>query len=162
MNYIIPTLNRPTLDRAIVSIIDEDTNANIIINSDGASAGENRNKALKRVSEEHEWIIFLDDDDFLGPGYLKQLDSDYQIVIFRMLQNGVTIPRRDDERLYFGNVGINFAIKTRHYLQRPIKFDSDGHGEDWRFFERLLAFEPKIKITNGVFYHAPISNKGKL
>jgi glycosyltransferase involved in cell wall biosynthesis len=164
ITYIIPTVGRSTISNTISSILAEDKNARIIVERNG-TAGENRNKALllemtstyiPTVSP--DWIAFIDDDDFYNPGYLKEIDNEYDIIVMRMSQNGVNIPR--DNNLRFGNVGINFMVKTsflrnslinNNVIELKSLFDN-SHGEDWRFIEGLLKHNAKVKITDKVFY----------
>lgn len=165
VTYIIPTVNRKSIVKSISSILSQDPLARIIIQQ-GGTAGENRNKGIlseiiaNNVLGDHsEWISFLDDDDFYREGYLDELDSSYDVVVFRMLQNGVIIPKGN--LLYAGNVGINFAIKTSflssimivdEVLDSNYLFDSLGHAEDWRFLEKILTHSPNIKITDNIYY----------
>lgn len=163
--YIIPTLNRDSLFNSITSILTEDPYAKVVLKQ-GSTAGENRNAGIlpeiiaNTVVEDYsDWIVFLDDDDFLRKGYLLQLEDDYDIVVLKMLQNGIIIPR--DNNLRGGNVGINFAIKTSFLtgimtsggtINTSYLFDSLGHAEDWRFLEKILQHNPKIRITEDVYY----------
>lgn len=165
ITYIIPTVGRPSISNTIHSILDEDKHARIIIQR-GGKAGTNRNLAMmmELVSSElnfieSEYIGFIDDDDFYVKGYLKQIDTDYDLIIMRMNQNGTIIPRQDNI-LRGGNVGINFVIKTEFLKKICINngnfntkylFD-DNPGEDWRFLEKILQYNPTYKITNDVYY----------
>ena len=70
IDYIIPTLYRDTLDRAVASIKQEATDHNILICGeikDGRGVG-NRNDGLNKIRIDSDWIIFLDDDDYLMIG----------------------------------------------------------------------------------------------
>lgn len=165
ITYIIPTLNRESLTGSIKSILNQDPFAKIIIKQ-GNSAGINRNAGL--LSEvlhswigfdSSNWIVFLDDDDILREGYLRELEDDYDIVVLKMLQNGTVIPRNN--QLVAGNVGINFAIRTEYLRDIVVKdstidtsylFDSLGHAEDWRFLSKILQHGPRVKITDKVYY----------
>lgn len=165
ITYIIPTVGRTSISNTIQSILNEDKNARILIQR-GGKAGTNRNLAMimELVSSElefikSEYICFIDDDDFYSEGYLTQFDLEYDLIILRMNQNGTIIPR-EDNILRGGNVGINFAIKTEFLKNICINngnfnttylFD-DNPGEDWRFLERILNYNPKIKITDDVYY----------
>lgn len=153
--YIIPTIGRASLKKTIDSIKAEDPTAEILIKS-GGSAGENRNNGL--VAAKGDWIFFIDDDDYYSPGYLREVDNDLDIVVFRMNQQGKIIPSYENENLVGGNVGINFAIKKTFYNKLNIKFDISGFAEDWRFLKKFLDLKPNVKITEKVYYNAPISN----
>ena len=155
IDIIIPTLGRHTIERAIKSTIHKDIVTNILICGTESCAGYNRNKCLEKDTGS-DWIVFVDDDDYLTPNYHTELDSNYDIVVLRMKQNNTIIPRYGDDTLRYGNIGINIAISTKFYKQTNAKFDNK-HGEDWRFIEQLLSYQPKIKITIGTYYNAPIA-----
>jgi hypothetical protein len=165
ITYIIPTMNRPSLSTSITSILSQDPTARVIVQQ-GGSAGENRNSGLlsevitNTVVDRHsDWISFLDDDDFYREGYLSEVDDSYDLIVLKMLQNGVEIPR--DSNLVGGNVGINFMISTSFLsnimlqsgeMDTAYLFDSLGHAEDWRFLEKILQHNPRVKITEKVYY----------
>jgi len=153
--YIIPTIGRKSLERTVDSIKSEDFNAEILICKNG-TAGENRNKGLELAIG--DWIFFIDDDDYYSAGYLNEIDDEFDIVVFRMSQQGKIIPSYENENLVFGNVGINFAIKKSFYDKLKIKFNHTGFGEDWAFLKQYLALNPKIKITKDIYYNAPVAN----
>lgn len=153
--YIIPSVGRPTLTRTIKSIIDEDNNAQIIVNNNG-TAGENRNKGLEQANG--TWLFFIDDDDFYSEGYLSEIDQYHDIVVFRMMQHDRVIPSYENSKLQLGNVGINFAIKKSFYDKIKAKFRNFGFAEDWFFLEQYLKLNPKVKITDKIYYNAPIAN----
>ena len=172
IEYIIPTLYRDTLDRAVASIKQEGTNHNILICGqrkpkdyvgNPSDAVANVNEGLSKIRIDSDWIIFLDDDDYLNKGFSKQLDDDYDIVVLRMSQDASNpqyppkiIPRLEDSRLYSGNVGINFAIKTSFYLKHKWLFTSSVKNPDWNFLERAINKTNKIKVTKDIYYVAPM------
>jgi glycosyltransferase involved in cell wall biosynthesis len=170
IDYIIPTLYRDTLNRAVSSIKQEGTEHNILICGDvldGRGCG-NRNKGLEKVNDS-EWIIFLDDDDYLKKGFSKQLDNNFDIVVLRMSQNASNqfslpkvIPSHEDSRLYSGNVGCNFAIKTSFYLKHKWMFSVSAKNPDWDFLERAIHNTDKIKLTDDIYYVAPMGGYNKL
>jgi hypothetical protein len=165
ITYIIPTMNRISLPTSIYSILSQDPIARIILQQ-GSTAGENRNSGLLSevitstvVEGYSNWIAFLDDDDFYREGYINEVDSSYDLIVMKMLQNGVEIPR--NLNLVGGNVGINFIISTsflskimleKGELDTSYLFDSLGHAEDWRFLEKILKHNPRVKITDQVYY----------
>ena len=170
IDYIIPTLNRPSLQRTIDSIKQENIDHNILIYDSENSAGGNRNKSLKKVKNS-DWIVFVDDDDYLVKGHSLELDNNFDIVILTMDQEGkikpdVNLSGKDfgyktTSCLFKGNVGINYAIKTSFYLKYNYKFDDQKIAEDWRFLKMFIEKTSKIKITDKVFYHAPTSKHTK-
>ena len=166
IDYIIPTINRESLKRSIESIKQEEIDHNILICDSENSAGGNRNKSLKKIKDS-DWIVFLDDDDYLVKGHSLELDNNFDIVILTMNQEGKIKPNthlsginygfKTRSCLFQGNVGINYAIKTSFYLKYNYKFDTLGLGEDFRFLKMHIEKSSKIKITDKVFYHAPNS-----
>ena len=156
---IIPTIGRDTLKKAIRSVVDwswTDYWFTFPIVETGGTASENRNNGLKKAELiKPDWITFLDDDDYYKKEWWYELDSNYDIVIFRMRQGEAIVPDETNE-LRFGNVGINFALNMNRIKWEDLpKFDNDGEGEDWRFLEQLLEKYPKVKITNEIYYVAP-------
>lgn len=155
VSYIIPTIGRNTLGRSVKSILLDDTNSHIIIEGNGNSAGKNRNMALQRVPYDTNWIVFLDDDDYFTPGFYNEIDNDYDFIVFRMNQGGEIKPNEGSEEVRFGTVGINFGIKKQLYDILKVEFDNK-HAEDWRFIEKYLSLNPNIKVTEKVYYNAPV------
>tara|TARA_Y100001972_G_C7590521_1_gene296004 strand:- start:301 stop:846 length:546 start_codon:yes stop_codon:yes gene_type:complete len=171
IDFIIPTLYRDTLGRAISSIEEENIDHNLLITGKFKKDGrgvENRNNSLKKVKGS-EWIIFLDDDDWLLKGFSKELDRKYDIVILRMLQsyNNPYFPPKlvppyhiKPEELDYGLCGCNIAVKTSFYLKHKIKV-RDVKCPDFDFLERLLKETDKVKITPGIYYMAPLGGYNK-
>jgi glycosyltransferase involved in cell wall biosynthesis len=155
IDYIIPTLYRPTLARTIASIQREMVSDNLLICGIKDCAGDNRNEGLKKVKDS-DWIVFVDDDDYLITGHSKELDENFDIVVLRMKQGENIIPSRENNVLSAGNMGINFAIKTSFYNENKVLFDNKGHEEDWRFFVKMGDKTDKIKVTDKVYYVAPL------
>ena len=153
---IIPTIGRDTLERAVISVT---SNRACAIIQNRGTAGDNRNKGIEEAKRiKAQWITFLDDDDYYNAGWDFQLDSNYDIVIFRMRQGEVIVPDKTNQ-LKFGNIGINFALNMNRIKWEDLpKFDNDGEGEDWRFLEQLLEKYSKVKITNEIYYVAPKRN----
>jgi glycosyltransferase involved in cell wall biosynthesis len=157
IDYIIPTLYRDTLERAKNSIRKEDVDYNILTCGAGNTAAENRNKCLSEVKDS-DWIVFLDDDDYLLEGHSLELTDDYDIVVLRMRKNreNVVIPRVGDDELRCGNVGINFALRTEFYLQNRVVFnDMKPTEEDFRFLHKIMRFTNRIKVTDKIYYIVP-------
>ena len=168
IDYIIPTLYRTTLSRTIASIQREKVSHNLLIFGTKDCAGYNRNEGLKKVNDS-DWIVFLDDDDYLNKGFSKQLDNNFDIVVLRMSQDASNpfyppkvIPRIEDSKLYSGNVGCNFAIKTSLYLKHKWMFDVSAKNPDWNFLKKALAETNKTKVTNEIYYVAPMGGYNKL
>lgn len=159
--YIIPTINSETLGRTVKSILSVDKNATITIKQ-GDIAAKNRNFLLENILykeqvSEFDWVLFIDDDDFYDGDYISELDPNFNLVVLTMYQQGKKIPRNTSNRLFFGNVGINFAINVKFLLSlnKNILFPIKSEGEDWGLLSILLKENPKYKITEKVYYKAP-------
>ncbi len=159
--YIIPTLFRGSLQHTLDSIKSEDPDAFISIcgtfSSNPKQTAINRNASLKSIRNmDFDWVIFVDDDDVLKPGYLKELDSDFDLVVLRMDMQGNIIPKYSDDNLYECNIGINFAINLKKNLIIP-NFSLDEHHEDWVFISDLVMLNRSLKhkVTKEIFYFAP-------
>lgn len=158
--YIIPTINRESLSRTINSILKNDKNATITIKQGGKDY-INRNFVLEEIvykneSFTYDWIFHIDDDDYYVDGYMDEVDDNYEMIVLRMTQEGVIIPRLNNETLRYGNVGINFAIKGSFLkkIKQKILFPSTL-AEDWGYISQILKHKPKVKITKESFYMAP-------
>ena len=172
IDFIIPTLYRDTLDRAVASIKQEGINHNILICGQRKPKGyvgnpsdavTNVNEGLSKIRIDSDWVMVLDDDDYLNKGFSKQLDNNYDVVVLRMSQDASNpfyppkiIPRIGDDNLYEGNVGCNFVIKTSFYLQHKWMFNASVKSPDWNFLEKLLKHTTRINITKDIYYVAPM------
>ena len=172
IDFIIPTLYRDTLGQAISSIEGENIDHNLLITGKFKDDRGimNRNNSLKKVKDS-DWIVFLDDDDWLLKGFSKELDNEYDIIILRMLQNynnsqphhsPKVLPPYDlkVEELNYGLCGCNIAVKTSFYLKHKIEV-KDVKSPDFDFLERLLKETDKVKITPGIYYMAPLGGYNK-
>jgi|TARA_R110000803_G_scaffold41622_2_gene89395 glycosyltransferase involved in cell wall biosynthesis len=180
IDVIIPTIYRSTLDRAIKSIETEvpyrkevdgtDINLNILVEGDikdGRGVG-NRNSGLSKVKDS-DWIVFLDDDDWMMKGFSVELDNEYDIVVLRMFSNynnpyepyKLTPPywQKDNELEWLA--GTNIAVKTSFYLKHNIKV-KNVKSPDSIFFRELADHTSKIKITPGIYYMAPFGGYNKV
>lgn len=70
-----------------------------------------------------------------------------------MKQGERIIPRIENENIIMGNVGINFAIKSTFYKKLNAQF-INRFAEDWFFLEQYLKLNPKVKITDKIYYNA--------
>lgn len=171
ITFIVPTINRPTLHRAIDSLIAQtDGDWKCIVIFDGVeevdfddkrilsieipklgkfgnngNAGLVRNVGIEMV--ETEWIGFLDDDDQLDKDYVKTLKkyADFDLVIFKMLMpNGKVIPSGDQIKI--NDVGISFAYRSK-FKQKFINSDA----EDF-YFVNELKDKANFVITKEIGY----------
>jgi len=176
VTFIIPTINRDTLNRSINSILNQ-TNKNwfckvvfddvepIFFNDDRiesikieklgvihdghGQAGLVRNFGIDLVKT--NWIAFLDDDDTINDNYVEILLSQYldkDFVIFKMkYENGFTLPQGNN--LSFGNVGISFAYKK--YLN--MKFESNKNSEDFDLIQKLKNKTDNYIVSDYIMYN---------
>jgi len=178
ITFIVPTIGRDTLKRTIDSLINQtNPNWNCIVIYDGIESNEFtderiksfssvklghftnihgtsglvRNEGIKEVTT--EWIGFVDDDDTLHPEYVETLEKKYlehDLVIWRMkFDNGLIVPRLDDESIHCGNVGISFSYRNKGNFI----FEKNWDGEDFTFVENLISHNFNYIITPEIFYN---------
>lgn len=175
ITFIIPTIGRESLKKAIQSLIDNESKLwKAIVVFDGISiitfphpsiqsitipkvgfrncAGEVRNRGIKLADT--EWIGFLDDDDTLTQDYMYRLQNEIQanpnadIIVFRMINSDHrVIPSR--AHLAYGNVGISFVVKRKIF--DFIKFEANTY-EDFHLLNRAQQNNYKIHISNFITY----------
>lgn len=179
ITFIVPSLNRPTLNKAIQSLLDQ-TNPNwkCIVIYDGVEGNEFEDERITtitidrtgRISQHHgesglvrnygikqvttEWIGFLDDDDTLHKDYVaKTLNKykDFDVIIFRMqTENKRVFPAFHDESIVHGNVGISFCYKKE---LGEILFQENRDGEDLDFINQLLQITKNYIVTTEICYN---------
>jgi glycosyltransferase involved in cell wall biosynthesis len=149
LTIVIPTINRPSLDQAIKSVLDQvgPEKPEIIVVGDGVApqseylidvlgliapktglASATRNYAASYLKP--GWVGFLDDDDVLAPGYAKKLlnlSEYYDVAIFNMDVGEKIIP--EGQLIEWGNIGINFALRTEIFQRFPFPQVANGYEE---------------------------------
>lgn len=118
-----------------------------------------RNQLIDRVTT--DWIGFLDDDDTLHQNYTTVLNyhiktSDVlDFLVYRMIyKDGKLIPSiktTQVEELVGGNIGINFAAKTKFIKDNNIRF-KNGPREDFNFLADIRRHGGIGKISEEVLY----------
>ena len=177
--FVIPTLGRDTLDRALGSLVAQtDTRWDSVVVCDGwmridegpdderiawfeaqlGSAGLTRNVGMELAKG--DWIAFLDDDDVVMPTYVEHLHQhaeDYpwaEAIIFRMDHPHYGILPRPDGHLRLGTVGISFALRCD--IAGFYKFVAEetyrGFHEDWELISRLTKDNRRIFLSPHVEY----------
>lgn len=171
--FVIPTLGRATLDRALASLMAQtDDRWRAVVVCDGwmnteespddriswcgaefRSAGLARNTGMGLA--EGDWIGFLDDDDSLVPTYVEHLNEHVEdhpwaeVVIFRMRHPQYGVLPRVNGHLRLGTVGISFAI--RQDVAQQYQFSAEqifrGFHEDWDMIERLIRDNRQVFLS---------------
>lgn len=179
ITFIIPTINRPTLQRTLQSLYDQndphwraiiifdnvsnnihvtDQRVSIIELDKKAGSGKNsaglvRNAGINQVIT--EWIGFVDDDDIITPDYAakarRSIDryNKADCIIFRMYYEHDVLPRYQATELKCGEVGISFCARTSILKQFPF---IPGQFEDWDFIQRLISNNKCIMVEPYVVY----------
>lgn len=163
-SFVIPTLGRATLDRALASVLaqtDPDWEAVVVCDGwmridegpdderirwyggDFKSAGITRNAGMDIATG--DWVGFLDDDDIVLPTYVEHLREhalDYpwaEVIVFRMDDPNWGVLPRPSGHLHLGGVGISFAIRAD--IAKLYRFAAEetyrGFHEDWDMISRI-------------------------
>lgn len=164
--FIIPSINRPTLQRAIDSARKQ---APYLVEIDKMKIGAAaiRNGLIKLADT--EWVSFLDDDDTVTDDYVKRLreelkvNPDADVVIFReyFIQDLMTSNRGDDKYpdhfiwqapvVHWGQFGIAFSVKRELAMKYPFM---DIENEDFHFVETLDKEGYNIHFSKYITYRA--------
>lgn len=172
--FIIPTLGRGTLKRAVDSTKQEGANALVVfdtyyevnyfphneplttvIKADvGGHAGLVRNYAMPLVTT--EWLAFLDDDDWIEPTYMRRLshyanDKDIVIFSYKDVTNGNIQPPKGTKEFKECQVGISFAIRTSFVKDNGLEFTPYAV-EDFRFLDSARNAGARYVVTNEILY----------
>jgi glycosyltransferase involved in cell wall biosynthesis len=177
VTFVIPSIGRPTIDRALTSILSQkNSNWRVLIVYDGVpeshtikdpriewirsekqgSAGATRNSALPKIQT--EWIAFLDDDDAVSSDYVDRLlemsavTPAPDIVVFRMkfVSNGTILPSlQSSASLQKSFVGISFAIRKDVFADVPFK---PVHAEDFYLLQDAHQAGKTILLSKYLTY----------
>jgi glycosyltransferase involved in cell wall biosynthesis len=179
ITFIIPSINRPTIDNTIQSLLNQ-TNPNwqCFILYDGVigkefddsrvkifnleklgkkgerhgNAGLVRNEGIKMCKT--EWIGFLDDDDTIHQDYVKTLSEKYlshDFIVWRMkTTDGKIYPELTRNNIVKNRVGISISFKNKF---PNLYFDSNDDGEDYEFVNKLQNITSNFVITSEIYYN---------
>ena len=179
ITFIIPSINRPTIDNTIQSLLNQtNPNWNCFVLYDGVigkefddprvktfnlqklgkkgekhgNAGLVRNEGIKMCDS--EWIGFLDDDDTIDSNYVDTLNKKYQsydFVVWRMkTTDGKIYPDLTRNNLIRNQVGISVSFKNKF---PNIIFDNNDDSEDFEFVDKLQNTTNNFIITPEIFYN---------
>lgn len=183
ITFIIPTIGRKTLERTILSLINQNNqNWKAIIIFDGVKnninqnidkrisiyeikkqgkknmAGLVRNYGINKVNDS-DWIGFVDDDDTISKDYIDKLliESKYQpdVILFRLCQDNLILPPINNDCICKGLVGISFCVKTD--ILKLIEF-KNSHREDYVLLTKLKK-KYKILFSKYITYYVRDSPK---
>lgn len=161
--FIIPSIDRPELQRAIDSARKQ---APYLVEIDkfhiGASAI--RNGLIKLADT--EWVSFLDDDDTVTDDYVQRLKEESEahpeadVIIFReyfiqdLMEEGNPYPDHfiwTAPVVHWGQIGIAFSVKREVALKHPFLEEPN---EDFHFIERIDQAGHKIHFSKYLVYRA--------
>lgn len=164
LSIVIPTIHRPTLPRAIDSVLQQDSPAELIVvgDTEGSGAGLTRNRGVQLVRT--PWVGFLDDDDRLAYTYVSTMKAHFHeadLVLCRIRMNHTdpsipTVPPAEVTNpmaLRRGEAGMSFCVRTELALEYPFVSERDfGSGEDFEFIRRIRDAGHKILILPDALY----------
>ena len=124
------------------------------------NAGLVRNSIIEQLSDDTEWIGFLDDDDTLSKFYIEILElektkSEFDCCVFRMRydkDNQKVIPPFGMNHLQQNYVGISFCVSKKFIAENNIKFTNDN-AEDFKFLKEINDKGGKIYISPHITYN---------
>lgn len=151
--FVIPTIRRDTLDRAIESV--QKTGANYLVGYDDSpriGESEIRNGLIWEVDT--PWVSFLDDDDTVTEDYVRRLEEEIKnhpeadIIHFRQYWlRGLILPTWTT--VEWGNVGIAYSVKTEVAKQFPFK---SVKNEDWIQVKEMVDAGKKLHFSPYITY----------
>lgn len=182
ITFIIPSIDRPTIDRTINSLYQQtDDRWEAIIIYDGIEPQENyasdkittiTSKKLGSFGERHghaglvrnlgldivetDWIGFVDDDDSIHPNYVETLFSNYSahdLVVWRMHLAELGCVVPRGNSIKYCDVGISISFKKK-IVDAGIRFKENGETEDFYFIQDILNVTDNFVITEEVYYNA--------
>jgi len=124
------------------------------------NAGYVRNSIISHITEDCEWIGFVDDDDTLSKFYIEILElektkSEFDCCVFRMRydkDNQKVIPPFGMNHLQQNYVGISFCVSKKFITENNIKFTNDN-AEDFKFLKEINDKGGKIHISSHITYN---------
>jgi glycosyltransferase involved in cell wall biosynthesis len=161
--FIIPSVRKDTLEYAVDSVLNqtyqdwkaivcgdgvyvppfEDDRILTIIAPRRSLASATRLYAAKYVDT--EWIVFLDDDDWVVPHYLETflpLVDSSDVIVSQMMNYGNVMPTGPG--LVHGHVGISFAVRTEAFLREGMP---DDPSEDYKFLIHMQTNDYRVNYT---------------
>lgn len=160
LTVVIPTIMRPSLVRAIDSVMGQTIPTELVVVSDVGrmGTGPTMNRATFAVST--PYVGFLGDDDTIVWTYHEWFEEENDgcdLFIFPMeyADGGVLPKTTDPSELRFSEVGGSFILK-REVVQDFgfVREDPARHyHEDWEMIDAVRAAGGRIQISERVGYH---------
>lgn len=162
--FIIPSIDRPELQRAIDSAKKQ---APYLVQIDKQRIGASaiRNELIRLANT--EWVSMLDDDDTVTDDYVQRLKEESEkhpeadVIVFReyfigelMDGDGAKYPDHfiwTAPVVHWGQVGIAFSVKRKVAMEHPF---IEEPNEDYHFVARLDEAGYKIHFSKYIVYRA--------
>jgi hypothetical protein len=124
------------------------------------NAGQVRNAIIRNVTEEIDWVAFVDDDDTLSQYYVEIFELEknkvnFDCCVFRMRydkNNQKVVPPFGMNHLAQNFVGISFCAKKEFIDNNQVFFENDN-AEDFMFLKQLSDKGGKIHLSSHVTYN---------
>lgn len=142
------------------------------VNKTNSGVNFSRNRALNNVTSHSDWVIFLDDDDYLAPDALQAMSdlitshpNQNWFITNRAEKNGTPVTQiKESDRAYSyiwdylllrkckGDVTHAIRTNTIHLIRFPVHVKQ---GEEWLFFyqlglrEKMFYHDHNSTITDG-------------
>lgn len=149
--FIIPSIRRPSLQRAIESV---GSNPYLVgYDDEGGHRADIRNQLIQQAKT--PWVSFLDDDDIVLPWYVSALEAEIKanpevgLIHFReyFTTTGRLLPSWP--RIAWGDVGISFSVKRDVALAHP--FIEEPY-EDLCFVQRVEKAGVTVHFSRELVY----------
>lgn len=161
--FIIPSIDRPHLQRAISSVRNQ---APYLVQIDkyGVGPAASRNELIRLADT--EWVSMLDDDDTVTDDYVARLKEESEahpeadVIVFReyfiaeKMGEGYEYPDHfiwQAPVVHWGQIGIAFSVKREVAMKYPFL---DEVNEDFHFVERIDQAGHKIHFSKYLVYRA--------
>lgn len=162
--FIIPSIDRPELQRAIDSAKKQ---APYLIEIDKQKIGASaiRNGLIKLANT--KWVSMLDDDDTVTDDYVARLQEESDkhpeadVIVFREYFIGELMEGEGKKYpdhfiwaapvVHWGQIGIAFSVKREVAINHPFL---DEPNEDFHFVARIEEAGHKIHFSKYIVYRA--------
>lgn len=161
--FIIPSVDRPTLKRAIDSCRKQ-AEYLVQIDKQGIGASATRNELIRLART--RWVSMLDDDDTVTDDYVQRLREESEahpeadVIIFReyFIQELMGANNKYPDHfiwqapaVHWGQIGISFSVKREVAMKYPFL---DEPNEDFHFISRIDEAGIKIHFSKYLVYRA--------